>query len=36
MQYNYMTDAVRKDLNFRPEIDIRIGVVEALKSEEQH
>jgi len=36
MQYNYMTDAIRKDLKFKPEIDIRKGIVEALKSEEQH
>lgn len=33
VQYNYMTDAVIRDLDFKPEIDIRKGIVDALKPE---
>lgn len=33
LPYNYMTDAIRKDLNFKPEIDIRKGIVDTLRAE---
>ena len=33
LPYYYMTDAIGKDLGFKPEIDIRKGIVETLKAE---
>lgn len=32
-QYYYMTDAIQKDLDFKPSIKIRKGIVETLKAE---
>lgn len=32
-QYYYMTDAIQKDLGFKPEVDIRKGIVDTLKAE---